>query len=62
MARQSSPGHRARPTSKRGLLAAGVVGFGFSGLVDVLVLHHVLQWHHLLSGIYRTGTTAEGAA
>jgi len=35
-----------------------VVGFGFSGLIDVLVLHHVLQWHHLLSGIYPMDTLA----
>lgn len=42
--------------TRRGLLAAGVVGFGFSGLIDVLVLHLVLQWHHLLSGIYPMDT------
>ncbi|WP_135364646.1 DUF2243 domain-containing protein [Halosimplex halophilum] len=33
-------------------------GFGFSGLIDVLVLHHVLQWHYLLSGIYPMDTLA----
>lgn len=46
----------------------GIFGFGFSGLIDVLVLHHVLQWHHLLSGIYpmssldglRTNIRADG--
>ncbi|WP_192498425.1 DUF2243 domain-containing protein [Halorussus halophilus] len=42
--------------TRRALLAAGVFGFGFSGLVDVLVLHHVLQWHHLVSGIYSMDT------
>lgn len=36
----------------RGLLAAGVAGFGFSGLLDVLVLHLVFQVHHLVSGVY----------
>ncbi|SFH06383.1 Uncharacterized membrane protein [Halopelagius inordinatus] len=41
---------------RRGLLAAGVFGFGFSGLIDVLVLHHVLQWHHLVSGLYPMNT------
>jgi len=40
------------------LVGAGVLGFGFSGLVDVLVLHHVLQWHHLLSGVYPMDTLA----
>lgn len=44
--------------NRRALLAAGVAGFGFSGLVDVLVLHHVLQLHHLLSGIYDPGRLA----
>nr|WP_245800127.1 DUF2243 domain-containing protein [Haladaptatus litoreus] len=42
--------------TRRALLAMGIVGFGFSGLIDVLVLHHVLQWHHLLSGIYPMNT------
>ena len=42
--------------TRRGLLAAGIFGFGFSGLIDVLVLHHVLQWHHLLSGVYPMDT------
>jgi uncharacterized membrane protein len=42
--------------TRRALLAAGVFGFGFSGLIDVLVLHQILQWHHLLSGIYPMDT------
>lgn len=42
--------------TRRGLVGAGVAGFGFSALIDVLVLHHVLQWHHLLSGIYPMDT------
>ena len=46
----------ARTITRRSILAAGVFGFGFSGLIDVLVLHHVLQWHHLLSGIYPMDT------
>jgi uncharacterized membrane protein len=45
-----------REVTRRALLAAGTFGFGFSGLIDVLVLHHVLQWHHLLSGIYPMDT------
>lgn len=52
-----APSERPRTTvTRRALLAAGAFGFGFSGLIDVLVLHHVLQWHHLLSGIYPTHT------
>lgn len=52
---------RARPdrsVTRRALLAAGVFGFGFSGLIDVLVLHHVLQWHHLLTGLYPMDTVS----
>ena len=48
--------HGRTAVTRRGLLAAGVFGFGFSGLIDVLVLHHVLQWHHLVSGIYPMDT------
>ena len=43
-------------TTRRALLGAGIAGFGFSGLIDVLVLHLVFQWHHLLSGIYPMST------
>lgn len=54
--------------TRRALVSAGVLGFGLSGLVDVLVLHHVLQWHALVSGIYpldtlsglRTNVRADG--
>lgn len=38
--------------TRRALVSAGVFGFGFSGLIDVIVLHHILQWHHLVSGLY----------
>lgn len=40
----------------RALLAAGVAGFGFSGVIDVLLLHLVLQLHHLVSGVYDPST------
>jgi uncharacterized membrane protein len=39
-------------------LGAGIFGFGFSGLVDVLVLHHVLQVHHLVSNVYDPSTVS----
>jgi uncharacterized membrane protein len=48
----------ADDVSRRALVGAGVFGFGFSGLIDVLLLHHILQWHHLLSGIYPMNTLA----
>lgn len=36
--------------NRRVLLGAGVFGFGFGALVDVVVFHFVFQHHHLLSG------------
>lgn len=41
------------------LWAGGVIGFGFGGLVDVLLFHLVLRVHHLISGIVPP-TTARG--
>ena len=54
-----SDGSAARGSAtRRAVVGAGVLGFGFSGLVDVLVLHHVLQLHHLVSNVYPTTTLA----
>ena len=44
--------------TRRALYAAGVFGFGFSGLIDVVVLHQVLGLHHLLSSVYDPTTLA----
>lgn len=39
------------------LIAAGlVVDFGFGGFFDGIVLHQLLQWHHLVSSIYPADT------
>ncbi len=35
--------------SKRVITAAAVTGVGLSGFFDGILLHQVLQWHHLLS-------------
>jgi uncharacterized membrane protein len=38
------------PTDRRSLLRAGLVlGFALGGFLDGILLHQVLQWHHLLS-------------
>ncbi|GAB1578583.1 hypothetical protein BPNSA17_34160 [Bordetella petrii] len=34
------------------------LGFALSGFFDGILLHQVLQWHHLLSGL-RTGAFAD---
>lgn len=31
--------------------AGSLLGFGLGGLFDGILLHQVLQWHHLLSGV-----------
>jgi uncharacterized membrane protein len=44
---------------RRVLLGSGLFGFGLGALLDVLLFHLVLQWHHLLSSLYRP-TTLDG--
>ncbi|WP_135853422.1 DUF2243 domain-containing protein [Halorussus salinus] len=34
---------------RRLLVGSGTLGFGFGALLDVVVFHLILQWHHLLS-------------
>ena len=43
-------------TATQSVVGAVVFGFGLSGLVDVLFLHHVLQLHHLVSNVYDPST------
>ena len=35
---------------RRLLVGSTTLGFGFGALLDVVVFHLILQWHHLLSG------------
>ena len=45
--------------TQRPLLTAGyVLGFGLGGFFDGIVLHQLLQWHHLVSGIVPDDTLA----
>jgi uncharacterized membrane protein len=52
----ATPRGAQRPTRAPGLL----FGLGLGGFVDGIVLHQVLQWHHLLSHVdaYPTTTVA----
>ena len=56
----TSPPDQSRETANRvtskAVIAAVIFGFGFSGLIDVIVIHHILQWHYLVSAIYPTNT------
>ncbi|MBW4689047.1 MAG: DUF2243 domain-containing protein [Komarekiella atlantica HA4396-MV6] len=41
------------------LIAAGIVlGLGLGGFVDGILLHQLLQWHHMLSNVRPLTTTA----
>jgi uncharacterized membrane protein len=51
----------ARPGSSAAMLAAGLLlGIGLGGFVDGIVLHQILQWHHMLTseGSHPAGTVA----
>ena len=39
----------AAPASRRPAFAAGVLGFALGGFFDGILLHQVLQWHHMLT-------------
>ncbi len=39
------------PLPRKLILAGMALGFGLGGFFDGILLHKVLQWHHLLSGV-----------
>ncbi len=39
------------PGRRRLLWAGGALGFSLGGFFDGILLHQILQWHHLLSGL-----------
>lgn len=43
------PPSMTRPRSSTPLLPELLLGMGLGGLLDGIVLHQILQWHHLLS-------------
>jgi uncharacterized membrane protein len=46
----SMPRAKNVPTSRRRLIIAGILlGVGLGGLFDGIVLHQILQWHHMVS-------------
>ena len=45
---------RRLPSRASGLL----YGIGFGGFVDGIVLHQILQWHHMVSAVESPGTLA----
>src|SRR4051795_4946597 len=53
-ARSPSAEAAAPPSKTSGLL----YGLGLGGFVDGILLHEVLQWHHMVSSEYPTNTVA----
>ncbi len=54
----SEPG--ARSDIRRTMIACVLLGIGLGGFVDGIVLHQILQWHHMLTatGDHPSGTIA----
>jgi uncharacterized membrane protein len=53
--------HHSAPVSGPGIKASGLLlGVGLGGFVDGIVLHQILQWHHMLTseGSYPATTVA----
>lgn len=48
----------ATTRSRIALVGGGVFGIGLAAILDVVVFHHILQTHHLLSSLYDPGTHA----
>ncbi|AWT57461.1 DUF2243 domain-containing protein [Mycolicibacterium smegmatis] len=46
------------PDSKPSVLPGLLLGLGLGGFIDGIVLHEILQWHHMISGAERTDTLA----
>jgi uncharacterized membrane protein len=44
---QAVPAHSRAPSRTAGLL----LGFGLGGFIDGIVLHQILQWHHIVSHV-----------
>lgn len=37
---------------RRRIIASGIlIGLGLAGLLDTIIFHHILQWHHMVSNI-----------
>ena len=50
---------REAVSSRRRVLWGGILaGLGIGGFFDGIVLHQLLQWHHMLSNVYPVATVA----
>ncbi|WNZ27217.1 DUF2243 domain-containing protein [Leptolyngbya sp. NK1-12] len=55
----TSPANRSPSDIQRRLVTTGLIlGMGQAGFFDGIVLHQLLQWHHMFSGIKTDATVA----
>jgi uncharacterized membrane protein len=54
-----APSDAALPGFRRLGWAAFWLGFGLGGFFDGIILHQLLQWHHLLSNVFPQATVAD---
>src|SRR5215207_9567921 len=47
---QTTPGQAPGTTTRPPRLPAFLMGVGLGGFLDGIVLHQILQWHHMLTG------------
>lgn len=47
---------RTEPGRQRWKIGGVLLGMGFGGFFDGIVLHQVLQWHHVVSEVYEPDT------
>ena len=60
MASQVSAGSDSKALSKQPMLVAGIVlGLGQAGFFDGIVIHQLLQWHHMFTSV-ETSQTVSG--
>jgi uncharacterized membrane protein len=59
MTAAAAPPDTASPDFRRLGWAAFWLGFGLGGFFDGIVLHQLLQWHHLLSNVFPEDTVAD---
>lgn len=51
---------KGEPRNRYPLIAAGILlGLGLGGFVDGIVLHQILQWHHMLSSVRPAKTISD---
>lgn len=54
---RTGPGAATARGAKPGRAPSLLFGIGFGGFVDGIVLHQILQWHHMVSDVDRYPTT-----